>query len=131
MVGDKKAREIWYLCRQYNAQQALEMGLVNAVVPLERLEDEGVQWAEAYGTYHATNDGACTWYEFAREVFRLAGLSVDVQPVSSAAYGAPARRPPYSVLENRALRALGIDRMRPWQAALAEYVAMKVRNRPV
>jgi len=86
---------------------------------------------EAYGTYHATNDGACTWYEFAREVFRLAGLSVDVQPVSSAAYGAPARRPPYSVLENRALRALGIDRMRPWQAALAEYVAMKVRNRPV
>ncbi len=45
MVGDKKAREIWYLCRQYNAQQALEMGLVNAVVPLERLEDEGVQWA--------------------------------------------------------------------------------------
>ena len=81
---------------------------------------------EAYGTYHATNDGACTWYEFAREVFRLAGLSVDVQPVSSAAYGAPARRPPYSVLENRALKALGIDRMRPWQEALAEYVALKV-----
>jgi naphthoate synthase len=45
IVGDKKAREIWYLCRQYNAQQALKMGLVNAVVPLERLEDEGVQWA--------------------------------------------------------------------------------------
>ena len=81
---------------------------------------------EAYGTYHATNDGACTWYEFAREVFRLAGLSVDVQPVSSAAYGAPARRPPYSVLENRALKALGIDRMRPWREALAEYVALKV-----
>ena len=45
MVGDKKAREIWYLCRQYDAQQALAMGLVNTVVPLERLEDEGVQWA--------------------------------------------------------------------------------------
>lgn len=45
MVGDKKAREIWYLCRQYDAQQALAMGLINAVVPLERLEDEGVQWA--------------------------------------------------------------------------------------
>ena len=45
MVGDKKAREIWYLCRQYNAQQALDMGLVNTVVPLDRLEDEGVQWA--------------------------------------------------------------------------------------
>jgi naphthoate synthase len=45
MVGDKKTREIWYLCRQYDAQQALDMGLVNSVVPLERLEDEGVQWA--------------------------------------------------------------------------------------
>ncbi|MER3455419.1 MAG: 1,4-dihydroxy-2-naphthoyl-CoA synthase [candidate division GAL15 bacterium] len=45
IVGHKKAREIWYLCRQYTAQQALEMGLVNAVVPLERLEEEGVRWA--------------------------------------------------------------------------------------
>jgi naphthoate synthase len=45
IVGQKKAREIWYLCRQYNAQQALDMGLVNTVVPLERLEEETVQWA--------------------------------------------------------------------------------------
>ncbi len=45
LVGQRKAREIWYLCRQYDAQQALEMGLVNAVVPLEQLEAEGVQWA--------------------------------------------------------------------------------------
>ena len=42
----KKAREIWFLCRQYNAQDALNMGLVNKVVPLEQLEDEYVQWAE-------------------------------------------------------------------------------------
>ena len=46
IVGQKKAREIWYLCRQYNAQQALEMGLVNAVVPVAQLEAEGVKWAE-------------------------------------------------------------------------------------
>ncbi len=45
IVGHKKAREIWYLCRQYDAQQALDMGLVNTVVPLERLEEETVQWA--------------------------------------------------------------------------------------
>ena len=44
IVGQKKAREIWYLCRQYNAQQALEMGLVNTVVPYEQLEKETVQW---------------------------------------------------------------------------------------
>ena len=46
IVGHKKAREMWYLCRQYSAQQALEMGLVNTVVPLAQLEDEGVLWAE-------------------------------------------------------------------------------------
>jgi naphthoate synthase len=44
IVGQKKAREIWYLCRQYDARQALEMGLVNAVVPLARLEEETLQW---------------------------------------------------------------------------------------
>ena len=46
IVGQKKAREIWFLCRQYSAEEALQMGLVNKVVPLERLEDECVEWAE-------------------------------------------------------------------------------------
>jgi naphthoate synthase len=46
IVGQKKAREIWYLCRQYNAKQALEMGLVNAVVPVKKLEEEGIKWAK-------------------------------------------------------------------------------------
>ncbi|MUH00184.1 1,4-dihydroxy-2-naphthoyl-CoA synthase [Scytonema sp. UIC 10036] len=46
IVGQKKAREIWFLCRQYNAQQALDMGLVNTVVPIEQLEAEGIQWAQ-------------------------------------------------------------------------------------
>jgi naphthoate synthase len=46
IVGQKKAREIWYLCRQYSAGEALQMGLVNAVVPVERLEDEGWSWAQ-------------------------------------------------------------------------------------
>jgi len=45
VVGHKKAREIWYLCRQYSAQEALDMGLVNTVVPVDRLEAESVQWA--------------------------------------------------------------------------------------
>lgn len=45
-VGQKKAREIWFLCRQYTAQEALEMGMINKVVPFDRLEDETVEWAE-------------------------------------------------------------------------------------
>jgi naphthoate synthase len=46
IVGQKKAREIWFLCRQYNAQEALAMGLINKIVPVEQLENEGVQWAK-------------------------------------------------------------------------------------
>jgi naphthoate synthase len=45
MVGQKKAREIWYLCKQYDAKKALDMGLVNTVVPVDKLEEEGVEWA--------------------------------------------------------------------------------------
>ncbi len=54
IVGQKKAREIWFLCRQYDAQQALDMGLVNAVVPLERLEEETVQWCREILQHSAT-----------------------------------------------------------------------------
>ena len=46
IIGQKKAREIWFLCRQYNAQEALEMGLVNHVVPYEKLEEETIQWCQ-------------------------------------------------------------------------------------
>lgn len=46
LVGQKKAREIWYLCRQYNAEEAEKMGLVNKVVPVNKLEEEGIQWAK-------------------------------------------------------------------------------------
>jgi len=45
IVGQKKAREIWFLCRQYNAQEALDMGLINTIVPLEKLEETGIEWA--------------------------------------------------------------------------------------
>jgi naphthoate synthase len=68
-VGVKKAKEIWFLCRQYDAQQALDMGLVNTVVPLERLEEETVQWCREMlalspfalrllkASFHAAEDG--------------------------------------------------------------------------
>lgn len=51
VVGQKKAREIWFMCRQYNAQEALDMGLVNKVVPLDKLEDEVVEWAHTMMQY--------------------------------------------------------------------------------
>jgi dTDP-4-dehydrorhamnose reductase len=79
----------------------------------------------AYGTYHITNDGKCSWHEFAGEIFRLAGVNADLHPCTSEAFGAPARRPPYSVLENRGLTSLGMNHMRSWQDALAEYIQLE------
>lgn len=75
-----------------------------------------------YGLYHATNQGACSWFEFAAMIFRLSGLNPVLIPISSATLGAPARRPAYSVLDNTRLRALGLDCMPPWQDALARYL---------
>ncbi len=73
IVGQKKAREIWYLCRQYNAKQALEMGLVNAVVPVKKLEAEGVKWArEILG--HSPLAIRCLKASFNADVDGQAGL---------------------------------------------------------
>jgi dTDP-4-dehydrorhamnose reductase len=75
-----------------------------------------------YGLYHATNQGQCTWYEFAAEIFRLSGLSPTLIPITSAEFAARARRPAYSVLDNTRLRQYGLDLMRPWKEALANYL---------
>lgn len=80
-----------------------------------------------YGIYHATNEGACSWCDFAGEIFRLADTGTTAKPVSSEEYAANAgkpvaHRPPYSVLENKALKDNGIDVFRPWQEALVEYL---------
>ena len=80
---------------------------------------------EAYGTYHATSQGHCTWYEFASEIFRRSDLQPELAPQSTAESGARARRPPYSVLENSQLKRLGLDRMPAWQNGLAEYLQLR------
>jgi len=75
-----------------------------------------------YGLFHITNAGFCSWYEFARRVFELAGIDADLTPTTSEFYKSPAIRPRYSVLENARLKSLGLDRMRHWSEALAAYV---------
>jgi len=69
----------------------------------------------ATGIVHLSNSGSCTWYEFACEIFRQAGLSPDLAPISSEEFGAAARRPAYSVMTSKRLPELGIEPMRPWQ----------------
>ena len=78
--------------------------------------------AKAVGIVHATNADCCTWHEFATEIFKLAGLAVDVAPITSAQFNAPARRPLYSVLSTDRLVSLGIARPRPWRDALENYL---------
>jgi dTDP-4-dehydrorhamnose reductase len=73
------------------------------------------------GLFHASNEGACTWYEFAATIFETAGIPADLTPTTSAFYKARARRPRYSVLENKRLKDLGLNRMLPWRDALIEY----------
>ena len=75
-----------------------------------------------YGLYHITNAGECSWYQFARKIFDLSGLSPNLKPTTTAAFGATATRPSYSVLQNAALAAIGMDDLRPWEEALAAYL---------
>jgi dTDP-4-dehydrorhamnose reductase len=75
------------------------------------------------GLYHVTSAGETSWYDFAREIFRLCGLAPDLTPVTQAEFGARARRPAYSVLGHGGLTALGADDPRPWRDALAAYLS--------
>jgi naphthoate synthase len=90
-VGHKKAAEIWYLCRQYDAQQALEMGLVNTVVPLAQLQDEAVAWAQEIlrhsptalrflkASFNADTDGLAGIQQLAGDATRLFYMSEEGQ----------------------------------------------------
>jgi dTDP-4-dehydrorhamnose reductase len=77
---------------------------------------------DAFGLYHVTSAGQCSWYEFAARIFELAGIQPDLTPTTTAEFGAKARRPAYSVLGHGALQALGADDLRAWPEALTAYL---------
>jgi naphthoate synthase len=91
LVGPKKAKEIWFLCRQYDAQEALQMGLVNTVVPLERLEEETVAWCREMlalspfalrllkASFNADEDGLAGLQQFAHDANLLFYMSSEAQ----------------------------------------------------
>lgn len=78
--------------------------------------------SDAYGTYHATCHGQCSWYDFACEIFQQAGKDIEVLPVATSEFPRPAKRPAHSVLDNHMLRMTVGDPMRSWQHALEEYL---------
>lgn len=78
---------------------------------------------DAPGLYHATSQGACTWYELARRFLEAMGCAAEVVPITTAEYPTPARRPANAVLENRNLKRAGLDVMIPWEEDLDAFVA--------
>lgn len=77
---------------------------------------------EKYGIYHMTNTGSCSWYEFTREIFKLMNLTTSILPTTTEEFGARARRPEYSVLDNANLRKIGLADLRNWKEALKDYI---------
>ncbi len=99
-----------------------------APTPTDALAEQLIAMLErqvAPGLYHAVSHGQCSWFEFARAALQFAGIDHPVEPVPSSTYAAPAKRPRYSVLDNAKLRAAGLDRMGPWEEALARFVREK------
>lgn len=83
---------------------------------------ELIQRRAPFGTYHITNQGDATWYEFAKAIFELSGMNPKLIPIATAESGSKIRRPPFSVLENTKLGELGIEPLRPWPEALRVYL---------
>lgn len=81
---------------------------------------------EEYGIYHATCEGSTSWYEFAKKIFEMAGIEADLSPVTSAEYVTPAKRPAYSVLENKHFYEVFGVKMMEWEEALSEYIESDV-----
>jgi naphthoate synthase len=112
LVGPKKAKEIWFLCRQYDAQQALQMGLINAVVPLERLEEETVAWCREMlalspfalrllkASFNADEDGLAGIQQLAHDANLLFYMSEEAQEGRNAYV--EKRKPDFSKFPRRA-----------------------------
>ncbi|MEN6414782.1 MAG: dTDP-4-dehydrorhamnose reductase [Veillonellales bacterium] len=114
------------MLRLANEQDALrvvadQIGSPTSTVDLARVIFKLLS-TDGYGTYHATCQGHCSWYDFACEIFRQAGKKVKVEPVTTAEFPRPAKRPAYSVLDNYMLRMTVGDPVRGWQEALRAYL---------
>lgn len=77
---------------------------------------------EKYGVYHASNSGICSWYDFAVEIYKQAGIQVKVNPLTTDQFPRPAARPKYSVLSKKKIEEQGFTPLRPWEEALSDYL---------
>lgn len=80
------------------------------------------------GIYHATNNGGCSWFQFAEAIFSLTGVDITLTETTAKAWNAPARRPAYSVLENKALKDNNLDTFPDWRDALRRYLEKRRKS---
>ncbi|OON99431.1 MAG: dTDP-4-dehydrorhamnose reductase [Epulopiscium sp. Nele67-Bin004] len=86
---------------------------------------------EYFGTYHATCEGVCSWYDFAKKIFELSGVDITVTKVTSDEFVRPAKRPAYSALDNMMLKCQGLNTFRPWEDALEDYIKEEKANNKI
>lgn len=102
-----------------------QIGSPTYTLDLARLLADMIE-TDKYGRYHATNEGLCSWYEFACEIFRQAGIRVSVSPVASDAYPSRAKRPKNSRMDKSKLTDMGFAPLPPWQDALKRYLNVTI-----
>lgn len=98
-----------------------QIGSPTYTVDLAKLLCDMVQ-TDKYGVYHTTNEGICSWYEFACEIFKQKGVNVQIEPVPSTAFPTRAKRPHNSRMSKKCLDRAGFDRLPSWQDALNRYL---------
>lgn len=100
-----------------------EVGTPTYTLDLAKKISELIE-SDCYGIYHVTNSGACSWCEFSRYIFEIAGRDVKVIPVTASEFARPAPRPSYSVLENRNLVKNGFEPLRDYKEAIKDYIEL-------
>jgi dTDP-4-dehydrorhamnose reductase len=108
--------------RVVNDQVMTPTSTTDLAAAVTALVERDAQREVAYGLYHVTSAGQCSWHEFAQAIFELCGMRVDLAPIASSQSPARARRPAYSVLDHQRWLRAGFEELRPWRDALYAYL---------
>lgn len=117
------------ILKKYETGENLSIVNNQVLTPTYTLDLAKNSWelltTQHYGLYHVTSEGQCSWSDFARAVFRHLDMPARIIPVKTDEYKSPARRPHYSVLENKHLNEIGLNLMRHWEATIPDYLREK------
>lgn len=114
MINLSKTNKVLKVVNDQHGTPTSTVDLARVIIKL--IEDKN------YGLFHCTCKGSCTWYDFAKEIFRLCSIDVEVIPCTTEEFPRPAKRPAYSVLKNYMLELTTGDITRTWQEAVKEYI---------